>query len=235
VFPDVRLKAGRGFGLAGASGYDPGGLHHNSQGLLLNIIGNDPLTLGRKMIGPWEGQLRLKLMLISNEVPNFNDVTGALPSRFIKLHFGVSFFDREDTSLLGKLEAELPGIAARCVAAYQRLCDRGRFIQPASGKALDRAVIAHSNPFAAFIFDTYRFNPEYPGTSNKRIHSALGSWCGANGRVELFNTTPDNKIGEALIAVEGFARTKLWRPNDPATGKQGPRVWYGVEPLPKER
>jgi hypothetical protein len=38
-----------------------------------------------------------------------------LPTRFIKLSFDNSFYDREDVHLRRKLEEELPGIAARCV------------------------------------------------------------------------------------------------------------------------
>jgi phage/plasmid-associated DNA primase len=71
-------------------------------------------------------QLPIKLVLISNVVPNLNDGSGALSGRFVKLRFNHSFFDNEDTALRDKLDAELPGIAARCVAAYQRLRRRGR-------------------------------------------------------------------------------------------------------------
>ena len=74
----------------GAS-YDPGGLSHVSQELLLNITGEDPLTIGRKYKSPWRGQLRLKLMLISNEIPNLNDPSGVLPFRFVKPNFKISF------------------------------------------------------------------------------------------------------------------------------------------------
>ena len=127
VFADVRLKPAKTYG---SVGYDAGGLSHLSQGLLLNITGEDWMTIGRKQIGAWEGRLPIKLMLISNEVPNFNDASGALVGRFIKLRFGVSFFGREDVGLKERLDAELTGIAARCVAAYRRLCSRERFVQP---------------------------------------------------------------------------------------------------------
>ena len=81
VFADVRLKPAKTYG---AVGYDAGGLSHISQGLLLNIIGEDRMTIGRKQIGAWEGRLPIKLMLISNEVPNFNDPSGALVGQIYK-------------------------------------------------------------------------------------------------------------------------------------------------------
>ena len=64
---------------------------------MLNVAGQDTLTIGRKWTGDWHGQLRLKLILISNEVPNFNDTT--LVSRFVKVKFGQNFYGREDVDL----------------------------------------------------------------------------------------------------------------------------------------
>jgi putative DNA primase/helicase len=70
VFADIRFKTGRAYG----SSYDPGGMGHASKELLLNITGQDTLTIGRKYKSPWHGQLRLKVLLISNEVPNMNEL-----------------------------------------------------------------------------------------------------------------------------------------------------------------
>jgi putative DNA primase/helicase len=155
VFADVRLKPARQYGQS----YDPGGLSHVSQGLLLQIIGEDTITVGRKYVGPWEGQLPIKLVLISNVVPNLNDGSGALSGRFVKLRFNHSFFDNEDTALRDKLDAELPGIAARCVAAYARLRRRGRFMQPASASLLEAEVVAASDPWSAMSAECFELSP----------------------------------------------------------------------------
>jgi putative DNA primase/helicase len=118
-FPDVRLKPPKQYGQV----VDPGGMGHTSVQLMLQILGGDAITIGRKNIGSWRGRLLLKLILISNEVPNFNDPV--LATRFVKLLFMVSFLGREDPDLRAKLGRELPGIAARCLAAYRRLRARG--------------------------------------------------------------------------------------------------------------
>ena len=91
--------------------------------------------------------------MISNKVPNFNDPV--LVSRFIKVHFGQSFEKREDVDLRNKLKAEISGIAARCLTAYRRLIERGKFIQPQSGVELERKVLAESDPWIAFVNDTF--------------------------------------------------------------------------------
>jgi putative DNA primase/helicase len=190
--------------------------------LLLNVTGEDTITIGRKYKGPWHGQLRLKLMLISNEAPNLNDPGGVLPSRFIKIHFGVSFFGQEDPFLRDKLSAELPGIAAHCVSAYQRLCGRdGGFIQPKSADELDRRVLAASDPFTAMALEC--FEPDHAATVVKAVaFNRFEKWCKDNGRLDILRTTPDNRFGTRLREVPGFEQLSDYRPHG------APRQWVGV-------
>lgn len=217
VFADVRFKQGRAYGAS----FDPGGLSHVSAELLLNIIGEDTVTIGRKYKSPWHGQLRAKLMMISNEIPNLNDASGVLPSRFIKLRFGVSFFGREDVNLRNRLSGELSGIAARCVAAYQRLCERGRFVQPESATALEHDILKASDPFAAMALEC--FTPDPSGTIAKTVaYARFQSWCHANHRQDILRSTPNNKFGEKLRTVAGFEDIDSYRP-----AGQG-RAWIGM-------
>src|SRR5262249_43745854 len=103
--------------------YDPGGMDHASKEMALKITGADDQTIRRKY-NPvaWQGVLPMKMFLISNKIPNFNDLI--LELRFIKIAFKVSFRDRADRLMREKLEAELPGIANRCLSGYRRLCAR---------------------------------------------------------------------------------------------------------------
>ena len=80
VFPDVRLKPARAYGMVG---YDPGGLDHQSAQLLLNIIGRDTVAIGRKFKEAWQGRLSVKVIITTNELPNLQDAGGVLASRFI--------------------------------------------------------------------------------------------------------------------------------------------------------
>ena len=222
VFADVRFKPGRAYGRS----YDPGGIGHVSAEFLLNIIGEDTVTIPRKYLAPWHGQLRIKMLLISNEIPNLNDTSGVLPSRFIKIHFGISFFGREDASLRPALTAELPGIAARCVAAYQRLCARGRFTQPKSGAKLEQDLVAASDPMAAMAQECFVLNTEASCTKVAAYARFIG-WCHANQRPDLL-ATPQNKFGGKLRQVAGFENIGECKPH----GQQ--RRWVGFALAPKE-
>ncbi len=225
VFPDVRLPKGRAFGKS----YDPGGISHASAELLLNIIGEDTITIGRKYLGPWQGQLRIKLTLISNEVPNLNDPGGVLPSRFIKLHFPVSFYGREDPDLRAKLRAELSGIAVRCVRAYGDLCRNGRFIQPSASRVLELDLLAASDPFTAFVLET--FEVDHSGMVVKsKAYTLFESWSARNDRQDVLRSVSDKKFGERLKGVDGFGHVTGWR----QTGSS-PRVWLGIRVKPKKK
>ena len=199
VFADVRFKPGKNYG----ANYDAGGITHQSAEFVLNITGADTVTIGRKYKSPWQGQLKLKLMLISNEVPNLNDASGVLPSRFLKLNFPVSFYGREDVNLQSKLNAELSGIAVRCVRAYTALCERTYFVQPQSANALERAVLVESDPFAAMVAAC--FVADFGGTCTRGDALMVAQkWLNDRGRTDIARALRSNNIQEKLRGVSGF-------------------------------
>ena len=208
VFPDVRFKPGKWYG----QNFDPGGIDHVSKELLLKITGGDNLSLGRKYNPVWQGVLRMKVILISNEVPNLNDTV--LASRFIKVAFGVSFLGREDLLMKEKLQAELPGIANRCLTAYRRLRERGLFIQPDSGSKLELDVSARSNAYAAFVQDRCVIEEGASVTCGALFYS-FQNWCEENGRIDLLRTVSRaNLLGRQLKEnVPGLEHLKSVKPH----------------------
>jgi putative DNA primase/helicase len=207
AFPDVRLKEGKWYG----QNFDPGGVDYKSVQRLLKITTADMITLGRKYIGPWEGVLFGKVWWLSNKIPNFNDAV--LPTRFIKLAFDISYLNREDQTLSDRLRGELPGIAARCLAAYRRAKDRGRLIQPRSGEKLSRGIAAGSDPFTQFVTETFVLDPNRTVTYGGAMN-ALRDWCREFGRPELLTSIRPNTIRKSIRAVPGFEEvTEAGRPH----------------------
>ena len=97
---------------------------------LLSIIGEDVQDINRKNKPYWSGILRLRLMILSNELPDFKDDTGVIATRFVILQTQVSFLGREDTDLEAKLCAELSGILNWALVGWQRLAERRKFAPP---------------------------------------------------------------------------------------------------------
>jgi putative DNA primase/helicase len=229
VFPDVRLKPAKVFGTVG---YDPGGIDHQSAQLLLQIIGRDTVSLGRKFKEAWLGRLMIKFIITTNEVPNLSDAGGALSARFIMLEFKQSFFGREDITLRDKLRAELHGIANRCLAAYRRLCARGRFIQPKAGLELAQKIEAKGNAYAAFMNDCFVEDPGGEGVLCGAFFAAFQSWCRDARRLDLLTETPQTLI-KNVKGVERWQHLKSVRGGRDEDQKR-PRHYPGIWPRKKE-
>jgi putative DNA primase/helicase len=216
IFADVRLKPAKSYGL---TGYDPGGIDHQSAQLLLNIIGRDKVSLGRKFKKVWEGRLFLKPIITSNEVPNLQDAGGVLVSRFIMIDFQQSFYGREDITLRSQLERELPGIANRCLAAYRRLCVRGRFIQPASGRGLVQKVEEKVSPYVAFMNECFVDKGVLVGW----FFETFQQWCRDNRRQDLIHSTTKSNLIQVINKIERWSWLKSSKPHGE------PRRYVGIK------
>jgi putative DNA primase/helicase len=102
----------------------------------LCITGEDAVTFDRKYLPPFTGRLPVRFMVLTNELPRFEDTSGALASRFVVLRLTRSWLKEEDTQLEGRLLAELPGIFAWAVEGWRQLKECRRLDQPKTGKAL---------------------------------------------------------------------------------------------------
>lgn len=217
VFGDVRLKVARRYG---QTGYDPGGLPHEAKGWLLNLTSGDPVTVPRLFDTAWHGVLPIKLMMLSNEVPNLND--RVLPSRFVKVPFPVSFLGREDVTLKDRLMAELPGIAARCIAAYAKARKSGGFTQPKSGLALAAEINAKSDPFTKMAMECFVADAEGFITKGAAF-SRFEAWCLAGGYGDLRQeVNTKGRLFDRLKQLPAFKGIFETQPHG------SPRGWSGI-------
>jgi len=217
VFTDVRFKPGKWYGQT----WDPGGIDHVSQELLLKLTSGDPVTLGQKWKGDWEGKVPIKVILISNEVPNLQD--RALITRFVVVEFKVSFLDREDIDLKRKLEGELPGIAARCLRAYRRLLERKRFVQPESGKGLAQKIKEKVNLYSAFIQERCVIDPE-AAINCGALYNQFGEWCRETGHLDLLKSTAKNTFKGKLQVALGWDKLGTDKPKGKSRRYKGLRL-----------
>lgn len=186
--------------------------------VLLEISGEDHVTVHRKNRAAWRGRLGVRFMLMSNDTPTFSDRSGALVDRMIYLSFRQSFFGREDVSLTEKLMGELPGILNWALDGLDRLDGRGRFTQPDSGMAEAEATRRLADPIGSFIEDWCEVGPDREITLD-HLFLKYRNWCESEGRTkdsttkEIFSRDLRQKV-EGLtvdrIRVEG-KRTRVLR------------------------
>jgi putative DNA primase/helicase len=149
---------------------------------LLSISGEDQMTIARKFIAAWHGQLQTRFTILTNELPVLADGSGALASRFIVLLLTESFFGKEDRALTEKLLTELPGILKWAIEGYRRLRERGHFVVPDSAQKIIDSIETLGAPVKAFIQDReYVIDPRLHMTVQE-LWDDWVRWSAAEGR-----------------------------------------------------
>ncbi len=149
---------------------------------LLSISGEDRQNVDRKNLAPLIGiRLPVRFLILSNELPNFNDASSAIMSRVLLLKMTKSFEGKEDRGLRKRLTAELPGILNWAIEGWVRLNNRGHFVQPESSQELVDDLSKLASPVGEFITDCCLVGPRYsiPVTE---LYLAWRAWCAEHGR-----------------------------------------------------
>lgn len=187
---------------------------------LLSITGEDRLNIERKYRDDWSGQLPTRLMMLTNELPNFRDASGALANRFLVLELTKSWLGHEDTGLEARLMTELPAVLNWALDGLEALSKAGRFIEPQSSRDAVSALIDIASPVAAFVRERCLREPKAEVLCDT-LRDAWKSWCDENG------DKPGNTrtFGRDLKAV--IPTVKQFRPRLP-DGTERPYHYRGI-------
>jgi len=184
---------------------------------LLSIIGEDVQDINRKNKPYWSGILRLRVMILSNELPDFKDDTGVIATRFVILQTQVSFLGREDTELESKLCEELSGILNWALIGWQRLAKRRKFAPPGEGE-LNEELASNASAVKAFVAECCELGPEFT-VSIENAYNQYRTWCEGNGARTWADRLPINQFsGKLRSAFHGQVQTI--RPRDGGTRKR---------------
>ena len=171
---------------------------------LKSIIGNDMQSIDRKNKAVWNGQLDCRFLIVSNDVPDFTDASGALASRFVVVEFKRSFVGREDPTLAGRVQSELPGILNWALEGARRLNARGYFVAPESGREIAQRAKDESSVTGAFLAEHAERDPEAPPVDRRRLLHAILAWQDANGDTNKVN---EKRLRNELTSM-GYEQTQ---------------------------
>ncbi|WML79161.1 phage/plasmid primase, P4 family [Streptomyces sp. VNUA74] len=118
---------------------------------LLSIIGEDKLTLDRKNRSPWTGKIPARIAIMSNEIPDWGDRTGVLPTRWLVSSTVKSYLGKEDRGLEDRLCSELPGILNWALDGLDRLNQQGRFTENVATREVVHSQRSRANPYREFV------------------------------------------------------------------------------------
>lgn len=185
---------------------------------LLSVSGEDTLTVNRKYREQWTGKLPTRFVILSNELPRFEDAAGAIANRFIVLQMFRSFLGRENTSLTEQLYAELPGILRWALDGLDALTRVGKFTIPKSSDDVIAALADLVSPVSAFVRDCCEIGAHEVEVS--ALHSAWKTWCEDNAH----KVTSVQVFGRDLRAVVPQLRVRRLRTD---AGDRA-RYWTGI-------
>ena len=163
---------------------------------LLSISGEDALTVDRKYREQWTGRLPTRFVVMSNELPNFGDASGAIARRFVVLSLTKSFIGREDPELTNRLLPECPGIFNWALDGLARLNDVARFTEPSSSKDAVIALQDLVSPVGAFVRECCGMGADAV-VEKQELFEAWGRWCDETGHGKGTRET----FGQKLRAV----------------------------------
>jgi putative DNA primase/helicase len=181
---------------------------------LLTISGEDTIDVDRKYREQWTGKMPTRLMILSNELPNFGDSSGVIARRFVVLNMTVSWLGKEDTALTDKLAAEMPGILNWALDGLARLERQGRFTEPASSLEAVTTMQDTASPMSAFVREKCDTGPGCTVT----VDELWEAWKGWALDSEVRHSTKQ-MFGRNLQSVVPQARRTRPRGDD---GKQVP-------------
>lgn len=118
---------------------------------MLQIVGEDNITLDIKNKTPWTGKLPTRLMLLSTDMPDVQDDSGGLMRRYLILKTTSEVQKDINLNLTDELLAEKSAIMNWALKGYQRLNKTGKFTQPASADDLVQEMSEQSMPIKAFV------------------------------------------------------------------------------------
>jgi putative DNA primase/helicase len=142
---------------------------------MLSISGEDTLSIPRKYLQEWTGKLPTRFTVMTNELPRLEDASGALASRFIVLPLEQSFYGCEKPTLLDSFIPELPGIFLWALDGWDRLQQRGRFVQPDSAAEAIQELEDLGSPIGAFVRECCDIGSAFH-VPQERVFDVWKSW-----------------------------------------------------------
>ena len=191
---------------------------------LLTVSGEDLITVDRKYRDPWTGRLPTRFLILSNELPNFGDMSGTIAHRMIILLMTRSWLGQENIRLTDELLTELPGILNWSLDGLARLTERGAFTEPASSTDAVVTLIDSASPTSAFVRDLCEVGAGHE-IEVDALYKAWRAWCLVNGRDRPGSV---QAFGRALRSVAPGIRTV--RPRMALDGEDDdrPRRYQGI-------
>lgn len=140
------------------------------------MTGGDPITYDVKFKDAQTTKFKIKIILSTNDMPEFIDASGALVNRMLVFPFRISFEGRENPNLRSELIAEISGITQWALEGLRELNNNGYFTESEASKLEKENLKDDMNPIGRFITDVCELS--YDGfTVVESLYDVYLLWC----------------------------------------------------------
>jgi P4 family phage/plasmid primase-like protien len=165
-----------------------GELDKVAEGQLKAFVTGDPLEFERKFKAPFKARPTARLVLATNNPPQFSDKSDGLWRRMLLLKFTVQIPEAERVAGMDSVEfwqktGDLPGMLNWALAGLHALRQAGRFTVPAECQEDVERLRTDSNPARRFLQEYYQAGAEEIPTAD--LYKAYRDWCSSNGHFAL--------------------------------------------------
>ena len=193
------------------------GLDELAETLLKSYTSGDRMTFERKYKEPMHARPTAKVMISTNQLPQFADKSLGIWRRMLFVPFDKSYPPEvQNLHLVEQLSYELPGIFNWAKEGLRSLGKAGRFVVPQECKAAIEQYRRDVNPARSFLLDNFVESPAFEGMPCKEVYESYVTWCHDNGYRPLHAANFGKEVKRTLPAVqkeykrEGFQRIRFY-------------------------
>jgi len=170
---------------------------------LKSFTSADAMTFQRKYKEPTHSKPTAKVMLSTNQLPNFADKSIGIWRRMLFVPFDITIeAERQNPRLVDELCCELPAIFNWAVEGLQKLKAAGRFIEPKSCIAATEQYRRDVNPARTFLLENFTTSLGFDSIVCKELYDSYVNWCFENGYRPMNASNLGKEVKRAFPNVE---------------------------------
>ena len=179
------------------------GLDELCETMLKSYTSGDRMTFERKFREPISAKPTARVMISTNQLPNFTDKSNGIWRRMLFVPFDKCVpVDEQNPELVEELAKELPGIFNWAYEGLRKLAVEGRFIEPSRCKEAICEYRRDTNPAKVFLEENYIEGFEFEGVPCGEVYQSYVAWCGQNGYHALNASNFGKEVKRAFPGVE---------------------------------
>ncbi len=166
------------------------------------ITGGDKVSFHEMYKGSRNTVFKTKIVMSTNNVPEFNDPSGALVNRMLVFPFYKSFVGKENFNLTSELLAEVSGITQWAIEGLRRLrSNNGKFTEGKLGLIEKEEIRKDMFPLAEFIEVSCELTTgEY--TMLDDLYNAYRMWAASQGiKTPMMKSSFDKSLRNSALPI----------------------------------